>query len=149
MVVSLYPMLEQLHNIGSMSCMQGAFVLCRLFHKVDQKIDGVKYDEVDQTGDSPTTNKSSPDDTSSDLVQETATPEFQPERQSEGIKRWLTDKCDDVSHDGHVIGESCCNTHMTSDVEDHAEDNAIEVRIGLYFDILVLFLIALFNFTIS
>ncbi|GLT51018.1 hypothetical protein SLA2020_244660 [Shorea laevis] len=105
---------------------QGAFVLCRLFHKVDQKIDSVRYDEVDQTGDSPTTNKSSPDDTSSDLVQETATPELQPQKQSEGIKRWLTDKCDDVSHNGHVIGGSCCNSHMTSDVEDHAEDNAIE-----------------------
>ncbi|GLT64668.1 hypothetical protein SLA2020_371460 [Shorea laevis] len=96
---------------------QGAFVLFRLFHKVDEKIDAVKYDEVDQIGDSPPANKLSPDDASSDLVQGTATPEMEAQKQS----------YDDVSQNVQVIGNSCCNSHMTSDLEDHAvEDNAIE-----------------------
>ncbi|KAL5764379.1 hypothetical protein ACOSQ2_016973 [Xanthoceras sorbifolium] len=87
--------------------LQGSFVLCRLFRKSDERNDVVKYDEVEQTG-SPTTNKSSPDDTSSDLVQENNMP-------------------DDVINSGAVPVESCCNSHMTSDVEDHsAEGTAIE-----------------------
>lgn len=104
---------------------QNPFVLCRLFHKPDERIDAVKYDEVDQNGYSPTMTKSSPDDTSSDLVQEIVTPE--PEKQSEGKSRWLTDKCDEVSQNGQVIIDGSCNSHMSSDVEDHVvEENAVE-----------------------
>ncbi|KAK3228221.1 hypothetical protein Dsin_008083 [Dipteronia sinensis] len=93
--------------------LQGSFVLCRLFRKSDEKNDVVKYDEVDQTS-SPITNRSSPDDTSSDLVQENNIP-------------------DDVITNDVVPVESCDNSHMTSDVEDQsAECTAIEVRRTLY-----------------
>ncbi|KAG8382586.1 hypothetical protein BUALT_Bualt05G0093000 [Buddleja alternifolia] len=51
---------------------QGDYVLCRLFHKADEKLDNWKYDEVEPTGSSPFSNKSSPDDVSSDLLQEPA-----------------------------------------------------------------------------
>ncbi|CAA2972503.1 NTM1-like 9 [Olea europaea subsp. europaea] len=49
---------------------QGDYVLCRLFHKTDEKPDSSKYDEAEPTGLSPSTNKSSPDETSSDVFQE-------------------------------------------------------------------------------
>ncbi|KAK0587770.1 hypothetical protein LWI29_028672 [Acer saccharum] len=87
--------------------LQGSFVLCRLFRKSDEKNDVVKYDEVDRTS-SPNTNRSSPDDTSSDLVQENS------------IR-------DDAITNDVVPVESCGNSHMTSDVEDHsAEGTTIE-----------------------
>ncbi|KAK2664449.1 hypothetical protein Ddye_003023 [Dipteronia dyeriana] len=87
--------------------LQGSFVLCRLFRKSDEKNDVVKYDEVDQIS-SPITNKSSPDDTSSDLVQGNNIP-------------------DDTITNEAVLVESCGNSHMTSDVEDHsAEGTNIE-----------------------
>ncbi|KAF2290258.1 hypothetical protein GH714_005674 [Hevea brasiliensis] len=65
---------------------QGAFVLCRLFRKPEEKTDIVKYDEVDQTGYSPTTSKSSPDDNTSDLVQESATSAIQARKPSEDVE---------------------------------------------------------------
>nr|GMD05472.1 protein NTM1-like 9 [Ipomoea batatas] len=55
---------------------QGAFVLCRLFHKSDDK----KCDEAEPSGSSPATNKSSPDDVSSNLFQEAALLDRQPEK---------------------------------------------------------------------
>lgn len=106
---------------------QSAFVLCRLFRKSDEKTDVVKYDEIDPTGSSPATTKSSPDEASSDLVQEPAVSDMQDGMQPEGIKRWLTDKSDNLNHDTRVPGESCCNSYLASDVEDHvAEDTAIQ-----------------------
>ncbi|KAJ0048558.1 hypothetical protein Pint_14929 [Pistacia integerrima] len=79
----------------------GAFVLCRLFRKSDEKNDVLKYDEVEQAG-SPVTTKSSPEDTSSDLVQETAISDY------------------GTNGNGAIPVESCCNSHMTSDVEEHS-----------------------------
>ncbi|KAL6280751.1 hypothetical protein ACE6H2_017632 [Prunus campanulata] len=104
---------------------QGAFVLCRLFHKPEEKADVLKYDEVEQTGLSPTTTKSSPDETSSDVVQETATSDMQGEKQSESIMRWWNDKSDNMSPDAQppVPGDS----FMASDVEDPgAEETGIQ-----------------------
>ncbi|KAL0329462.1 UNVERIFIED_CONTAM: NAC domain-containing protein 14 [Sesamum radiatum] len=52
---------------------QGDYVLCRLFHKADEKLDCSKYDEVEPTGSSPSTSKSSPEEaSSSDLFTEPA-----------------------------------------------------------------------------
>lgn len=84
---------------------QAAFVLCRLFRKPEEKVGVLKYDEVEQT-ESPDTNKSSPDDTSSDLVQETAI-------------------SDCVTPNAVLPVESCGNSHMTSDVEDHSTDGTV------------------------
>ncbi|KAJ9148181.1 hypothetical protein P3X46_030261 [Hevea brasiliensis] len=99
---------------------QGSFVLCRLFRKPEEKIDIVKYDEVDQTGYSPTTSKSSPEDTSSDLVQETRSSATQAGKQYEGIARWLIDESVNMTSSAVLPVDSCCNSH--SDVEDHAEE---------------------------
>uniref|UniRef100_A0A5B6YH27 NAC domain-containing protein n=1 Tax=Davidia involucrata TaxID=16924 RepID=A0A5B6YH27_DAVIN len=101
---------------------QGAFVLFRLFRKADEKADVSKYDEVAPTGLSPTTTKSSPDDTSSDLFQETTILDLQVSTQPEGIKRWLTDKSDNMTPNVLVPVESC-----TSDAEDHSEGTTNEV----------------------
>lgn len=60
----------------------------------------MKCEEVEQTG-SPMMNKSSPDDTSSDLVQEHVV-------------------SDDVVTTNGMVFESGCNSHMTSDVDDHS-----------------------------
>lgn len=107
--------------------MQGAFVLCRLFHKLEERNDTVKYEEVEQTGYSPTMTKSSPDDTSSDLLQDTVSSDTQAQ------------KPDNVMQNGQVTGDSSCNSHMTSDAEDHAtEETAVEVRSGLFIYILAL-----------
>lgn len=84
---------------------QAAFVLCRLFRKPEEKVDVLKYDEVEQT-ESPHTNKSSPDDTSSDLVQETAMSDY-------------------VTPNAVLPVESCGNSHMTSDVEDHSTEGTV------------------------
>lgn len=110
---------------------QAAFVLCRLFHKPEEKSPVLKYDEVDPTGLSPTTTKSSPDDTLSDVVQlqETATSVIPVRSQSEGIKRWLTDKSDNMTPTALVPAETSSNSYVPSDVEDHVpEEDALEVR---------------------
>ena len=109
---------------------QGAFVLCRLFHKLGEKNDIVKYDEVEQTGYSPTMTKSSPDETSSDLLQETVSYEMQAQ------------KPDNIMQNSQVTGDSSCNSHMTSDAEDHAaEETVVEVRSGQFIYVSTLIII--------
>lgn len=113
--------------------MQSPFVLCRLFRKQEEKADVSKYDEVENTGSSPTATRSPPDDASSDLVQATPTSGMQVGDQSEGIKRWLTDKSDNMTPttllpvDTSSISYNSC---MASDAEeDHVlEGTGIEVR---------------------
>ncbi|GMH29881.1 hypothetical protein Nepgr_031724 [Nepenthes gracilis] len=46
----------------------GAFVLCQLFNKPEEKTAFLKYDEGDPIGLSPATTRSSPQDTSSELL---------------------------------------------------------------------------------
>lgn len=101
--------------------MQGAYVLCRLFRKSEEKSEILKYNdaEAEPTTSSPIA-KSSPDDTSSDLVQETAAVDMQMNRQSEGINGWLTDRPDNVASNAHIPVESCSNSYLTSDVDDYA-----------------------------
>ncbi|XP_040986340.1 protein NTM1-like 9 [Juglans microcarpa x Juglans regia] len=109
---------------------QAPFVLCRLFRKPEEKADIVKYDEVDHTGSSPTTTKSSPDDISSDVVQETPMSDMQVGNQSEGIKRWLTDELDNITPTAHMPVDTSSISYMASDVEeDHVQEGTgIEVH---------------------
>ncbi|CAL1386639.1 unnamed protein product [Linum trigynum] len=76
---------------------QTAYVLCRLFRK-EELINVGKYGDVEQTGYSPTTTKSSPDDDDASCDNMTPTALIPP-----------TDS-------------SCNNSHMNSDVEDHGAD---------------------------
>ncbi|KAF8028083.1 hypothetical protein BT93_E0869 [Corymbia citriodora subsp. variegata] len=100
---------------------QGAYVLCRLFRKAEEKPEVVKYDEVEQTGLSPTA-KSSPDETLSDAVPETPVSNVLVKSQSDGIKRWLTDQLDEMTPNAQMPVGSCCNSYITSDVEDGNTD---------------------------
>ncbi|XP_039056690.1 NAC domain-containing protein 14-like [Hibiscus syriacus] len=80
-----------------------AFVLFRLFHKVEEKNDAVKYDELEQTGYSSAMIKSSPDDTSSDLMQDTVSSVTH------------SQKPDNFMQNDQVTGDtSSCNSRMTS-----------------------------------
>ncbi|GMJ00487.1 hypothetical protein HRI_003717800 [Hibiscus trionum] len=95
---------------------QTAFVLFRLFHKVEEKNDAANYDEVEQTGYSLAMIKSSPDDTSSDLLQDTVSSETQAQ------------KPDNIMQNDQVTADtSSCYSHMTSNADDHAtEENVVE-----------------------
>ncbi|GMI71642.1 calmodulin-binding NAC protein, NAC transcription factor-like 9 [Hibiscus trionum] len=94
---------------------QSAFFLCKLFHKPEEKNDIEKDDEVEQPGYSLPMIKSSPDDTSSDLLQDTVSSETQ------------VQKPDNFMHNSQVTGDSSCNSHMTSDAEDNVvEENMVE-----------------------
>ncbi|KAI5605967.1 hypothetical protein BDE02_01G388600 [Populus trichocarpa] len=105
---------------------QVAFVLFRLFRKPEERTNGVKYDEIEQIGYSPTAAKSSPDNASSDLVQETATSDMHSGKQSEDIKMWLTES-DNVTANSVGPVDICSNRHATSDIEDQVpEATAVE-----------------------
>ncbi|KAJ4957255.1 hypothetical protein NE237_014038 [Protea cynaroides] len=111
-------------NLDGTNAGQGAFVLCRLFRKCDDSIENLNCDEIEPTGSSPTTTKSSPDDTPSTMALVQATPEsdMQVGKQPAGIERWLADECDTITSDALVPAESNCTSNMVSDVEDHDQD---------------------------
>eukprot|EP00258_Populus_trichocarpa_P017262 XP_006377879.2 protein NTM1-like 9 isoform X3 [Populus trichocarpa] len=110
---------------------QGAFVLFRLFRKPEERPSIVKYDEIEQTAYSTTAAKSSPDDASSDLVQETATSEMSSGKQPEDIKMWSTES-DNTTSNAVVPIDSCSNSRATSDVEDQVpEATAVEAYLPL------------------
>ncbi|XP_073287926.1 protein NTM1-like 9 isoform X1 [Primulina huaijiensis] len=67
---------------------QGDYVLCRLFHKTDEKRDDLKYDEVEPTRSSPSGNISSPDEVSSDLFQEPKGLAAHLLNELEDVKKW-------------------------------------------------------------
>ena len=109
---------------------QGAFVLFRLFRKPEERTDVVKYEEIEQIGYSPTAAKSSPDNASSDLIQETATSDLHSGKQSGDIKMWLTES-DNMTTNSVIPVDSCSNSHATSDIEDQVpEATAVEVSTG-------------------
>lgn len=54
--------------------MQSAFVLCRLFKKQDESIEHLNGDEAELAVSSPTTAKSSPEDTQSEVALDPASP---------------------------------------------------------------------------
>ncbi|KAK9020718.1 hypothetical protein V6N11_010735 [Hibiscus sabdariffa] len=94
---------------------QTAFVLFRLFHKVEEKNDTANYDEVEQTGYySLAMIKSPPDDTSSDLLQDTISSETQAQ------------KPDNLMQNDQVTADtSSCNSHMTSNADDLATEETV------------------------
>ncbi|XP_073133038.1 protein NTM1-like 9 [Henckelia pumila] len=67
---------------------QGDYVLCRLFHKAEERLDDLKYDEVEPTRSSPSTNISSPDEVSSDLFQEPKGLAVHLLNEPEDVKKW-------------------------------------------------------------
>lgn len=69
---------------------QGDYVLCRLFHKVDEKLE--KCDDVEHTRLSPSTNKSSPDEVSSDMLGDPALIDVKTIKKPEDMSMWWTDQ---------------------------------------------------------
>lgn len=68
--------------------LQGDYVLCRLFHKAGEKLDDLKYDEVEPTRSSPSANISSPDEVSSDLFKEPKGLAAHLLNELEDVKKW-------------------------------------------------------------
>ncbi|KAL4284470.1 hypothetical protein GQ457_16G025690 [Hibiscus cannabinus] len=101
---------------------QNAFVLCKLFHKPEEK-----DDEVEQPVYSLAMIKSSPDDTKSDLLQDTVSSEMQ------------VQKPYNLMHNSQVTGDSSCNSHMTSDAEDNAVEGTMVEKFPLQGDNLNMF----------
>ncbi|KAL3613755.1 hypothetical protein CASFOL_041829 [Castilleja foliolosa] len=98
------------------------YVISRLFHKTDEKLDNSKNDETDHTISFRSTDKSSPDDVSSGLFRE---PEMldtqQVLKEPVDIKKWLRDEA------GPGPVESCA-----SDGVNHlGEETDLEVYVPL------------------
>ncbi|KAL6543957.1 hypothetical protein OROGR_010454 [Orobanche gracilis] len=102
------------------------YVLCRLFHKADEKLDLLKYDEADHTELYPSTYKLSPDDVSSDLFREPAMLDMLMLKEPENVKKWFTDEADCMTPTNPAPVESCA-----SDGLDHSgEESAMEVYVS-------------------
>ncbi|XP_010533527.1 PREDICTED: protein NTM1-like 9 [Tarenaya hassleriana] len=106
---------------------QSPFVLCRLFHKPEDRVNGVKSDETERIGSTPSTSKSLPDEASSDLVQETATSDFAIEKPLNDSK-WFSGKCDEANADSMLTDGRYDYGHMNSeDTEDYmAHETLVE-----------------------
>lgn len=101
------------------------YVLCRLFHKADERLE--KCNEVEHTGSVPSTDKSSPDDASPDVFREPAMLDVQIVKDPGDVKKWWTDQADSLTPTNLVPVESCA-----SDGIDHSgEETAIEVSLPL------------------
>lgn len=100
--------------------MQAAYVLCRLFKKSEETTDVSKYDEPEATSLSPTTNKSSPDNTSLHNVQ------------TDGTETWLTDTAHNMTHNPVPSFEN-----QVSDLHKSTEKEPIE-QVSLVLNITLL-----------
>ncbi|XP_043715672.1 protein NTM1-like 9 isoform X2 [Telopea speciosissima] len=130
-------------NLDGTNPGQGAFVLCRLFRKHDDRVEISNCDEIEPTGSSPTATKSSPDETPSSLalIQATSESDMQVGKQPAGIERWLADNADNITSEALVPAESNCTSNMASDMEDHDQDGAttevdlqLEEDLRLFYD---------------
>ncbi|KAF8379886.1 hypothetical protein HHK36_027351 [Tetracentron sinense] len=109
---------------------QGTFVLCRLFINSDEKTKISNCNEVELAGTSSITTKSCSDGTPSEvaMVQESPILDMPIEKELVGVELWLADNSENMMSGALATVESCCNSHMASDVEDHtAELTATEV----------------------
>ncbi|PIN00439.1 hypothetical protein CDL12_27058 [Handroanthus impetiginosus] len=103
---------------------QGDYVICRLFHKADEKLDKLKYDEVEHIGSVPSTSKSSPDDASSDLFPEPAMLDTQILKEPGDIKTWRADQADCMTPTNLAPVESCASAGG----DQSGEETAMEIR---------------------
>ncbi|CAD5314348.1 unnamed protein product [Arabidopsis thaliana] len=96
------------------------YVLCRLFHKPSDSCDPAHCEEIEKVNFTPTTTtRCSPDDTSSEMVQETATSGVHALDRSDDTERCLSDKGNnDVKPDVSVINNTSVNHAETSHAKD-------------------------------
>ncbi|KAI3804508.1 hypothetical protein L1987_26107 [Smallanthus sonchifolius] len=99
---------------------QVVYVLCRLFKKSEENADALKYDEAEPASLSPTTHKSSPDNTLLNNVQ------------ADGTETWLTDTAHNLTHNP-VLGFE----NRVSDLHRLTEKEPVEMaypELGAYLD---------------
>ncbi|XP_010542182.1 PREDICTED: NAC domain-containing protein 14-like [Tarenaya hassleriana] len=97
---------------------QNPYVLCRLFHKPSDCCGTANCDELENDKSTPASPKSIPDDTSPEMVQETATSREKALKESDDAERSLADKSDDVKPNDPLINGSFDNHVTTSHTED-------------------------------
>uniref|UniRef100_A0A1J3J9E1 NAC domain-containing protein 86 n=1 Tax=Noccaea caerulescens TaxID=107243 RepID=A0A1J3J9E1_NOCCA len=93
---------------------QNPYVLCRLFHKPNDICGNANCDEIENVNSTPTTTRCSPDDTSSEMVQETATSHAHALNTPDDAERCPSDKGSDVKPDDHPVMN---NTSSVNHVE--------------------------------
>ncbi|KAL8196323.1 hypothetical protein R6Q57_025323 [Mikania cordata] len=99
---------------------QAAYVLFRLFRKAEENTDASKFDEAEPTSLSPSTHKSSPDDTSLHNVQ------------TDGTEMWLADTAHNFTHNPVLPFEN-----RVSDAQKSIEKQPVEKgypELGAYLD---------------
>ncbi|XP_019094280.1 PREDICTED: NAC domain-containing protein 14-like [Camelina sativa] len=97
---------------------QNPYVLCRLFHKPNDSCDTANCDEIENVNTTPTTTRCSPDDTSSEMVQETAASCVHALNRSDDTERCLNEKNNDVKPDVSVINNTSINRPESSRAKD-------------------------------
>ncbi|KAK4486473.1 hypothetical protein RD792_009153 [Penstemon davidsonii] len=103
---------------------QGDYVLCRLFHKADEKLENSKYDEAEPTGSSPSINKSSPDDVSSHPLLEPPVLSMEILKEPDHVKTWSRDGDHYLTSTTLAPVERC----SSDGVYQAEEETAMEVR---------------------
>lgn len=98
--------------------------MCRLFHKVDEKSEDSKYDEVEPTGSSPSTSKSSPDEISLlEVCHRPAPVDTDVVNAPEDRKKWAANETDHRMTTTLVPAENC----VSDGVNHSGEDMVMEV----------------------
>ncbi|KAL8535677.1 hypothetical protein ACS0TY_011349 [Phlomoides rotata] len=99
---------------------QGDYVICRLFHKADEKLEKSNDNEAEHTGSLPpcSTSKSTPDDVSSDVLQGPGNLEMQIVKEPEDINEWRTT----------APVESCASDGVDHSAEETATEESLPLR---------------------
>ncbi|XP_010529684.1 PREDICTED: NAC domain-containing protein 14 [Tarenaya hassleriana] len=97
---------------------QNPYVLCRLFHKPSDSCGTANCDELENAKSTPTSTKSIPDDTSSEMVQETATSRSQASKETDDTEKSPSGKYDDVKPNDPLIDKSFANRVTASHTGD-------------------------------
>jgi hypothetical protein len=101
---------------------QSAFVLCRLFKKNDESVDGSNCDETEPTVSSPTPAKSSPEDSQSVSAVAPASPFERPAEEHPTIVEYsVAENSDGATSDIVASHECVSNCYNGCDVEDQQQ----------------------------
>ncbi|CAH2035083.1 unnamed protein product [Thlaspi arvense] len=105
---------------------QNPYVLCRLFHKPSDSCDVANCDEIENVNSTPTTTRFSPDENSSEMVQETATSRVYAQNRPDDAERCPSDKGSDVRPEDPVVKtEKSANHAETSRDRDRVSGRSL------------------------
>lgn len=99
---------------------QNPYVLCRLFHKPSDSCDAANCEEIENVNSTPTTTttRCSPDDTSSEMVQETASSSVHALNRSDDTEKCSSDMGNDVKPDVSLVNNTSVNHAETLRARD-------------------------------